>query len=109
MTLGFGESFWLKASMTLGFGESFWLKASKIGGRRDVPLSNYTLAFALQLRKITETLSHGSRVVLDYTSGVELVAFLGAASAGLLNISPPRLPVGDFSQLWAQVPSKLAN
>jgi hypothetical protein len=35
-------------------------------GRRAVPLFNYTLAFALQLRKSTENLSQGSRVVGDY-------------------------------------------
>jgi hypothetical protein len=31
-------------------------------GRRAVPLLNYTLAFALQLRKITENLSQGAHV-----------------------------------------------
>jgi hypothetical protein len=36
-------------------------------GRRAVPLLNYTLAFALQLRKSTENLSQGSRVVGDYS------------------------------------------
>jgi hypothetical protein len=36
-------------------------------GRRPVPHLNYTLAFALQLRKCTENLSHGSRVVGDYS------------------------------------------
>jgi hypothetical protein len=34
-------------------------------GRRAVPLLNYTLAFAFQLRKSTENLRHGSRVVGD--------------------------------------------
>jgi hypothetical protein len=36
-------------------------------GRRAVPLLNYTLAFALQLRKRTENLSQCSRVVGDYS------------------------------------------
>jgi hypothetical protein len=34
--------------------EFFWLKASMFGGRQAVPLFNYTLEFALQLRKSTE-------------------------------------------------------
>jgi hypothetical protein len=34
-------------------------------GMRAVPLFSYTLAFALQLRKITENLSQGSRLVLN--------------------------------------------
>jgi hypothetical protein len=37
-------------------GGSFWLNASIIGGRRAVPLSSYTLAFALRLRKIMDNL-----------------------------------------------------
>jgi hypothetical protein len=36
-------------------------------GRRAVPLFNYTLAFALQLRKIMEYLSQCCRVVGDYS------------------------------------------
>jgi hypothetical protein len=32
-------------------GESFWLRASMIGGDGPCPVLNYTLAFALQLRK----------------------------------------------------------
>jgi hypothetical protein len=36
-------------------------------GRRVVPLLNYTVAFALQLRKSTEIISQGSRVVRDYS------------------------------------------
>jgi hypothetical protein len=66
-------------------------------GRRAVSLLNYTLEFALQLRKSTEKLSQGSRVVGDYSLR-RLGRLLGTASAGLLNISPPWFPVGDFSQ-----------
>jgi hypothetical protein len=44
-------------------GESFWLRASKIGGDGSCPFLNYTLAFALQLRKSTEN-SQGSQLVL---------------------------------------------
>jgi hypothetical protein len=69
-----------------------------IGGRRAVPLFNYILAFALQLRKGTENLSKGSRVELDTTRCVDLATFFGAASTGLLSIGPPQLNVGDFRQ-----------
>jgi hypothetical protein len=62
-----------------------------------VPVLNYTLALALQLRKSTENLSQGSRVDGD-TRCADLAAFSETASAGLLNINPPRLQVGDFSQ-----------
>jgi hypothetical protein len=44
-------------------GKSLQLKASVIWGRRAVPLLNYTLAFALELRKSTENLSQGRPVV----------------------------------------------
>jgi hypothetical protein len=43
---------------------SFWLRASMIGGGGPCPFFNCTLAFALQLRKSTENLSEGSRLVL---------------------------------------------
>jgi hypothetical protein len=64
--------------------------------RRAVPVLNYTLLFALQLKKNTENLSQGSRIVRNH-SCVDLAAFLGAASTSMLSISA-RLPVGDFSQ-----------
>jgi hypothetical protein len=41
-------------------GQSFWLSASTIGGGGPCHFINYTLAFALQLRKRTENLSQGS-------------------------------------------------
>jgi hypothetical protein len=44
-------------------GKSLWLKASMIGEGRLCPFFNYTLAFALQLSKSTESLSQGSQVV----------------------------------------------
>jgi hypothetical protein len=44
--------------------ESFWLRASMIGGGGPYHSFNNTLAFALQLRKKTENLSQGSRIVL---------------------------------------------
>jgi len=42
-----------------------------IGCRRVVPLFIYTLAFALQLKKITGNLSQGSRAVLGTTRYVD--------------------------------------
>jgi hypothetical protein len=62
-----------------------------------VPLLNYTLEFSLQLRKNTENLIQGNRVVGDYSLR-RMVVFLGTSSAGFLRIIPPLLPVADFSQ-----------
>jgi hypothetical protein len=58
-------SLWLMASatwrkITLAEGLHDW-------GRQAEPLLNYTLAFALQLRKRTENLSPGRRVVGNYS------------------------------------------
>jgi hypothetical protein len=39
-------------------------------------------------------------LVLDTTRCVYLAAILGAASTGLLSISPPRLTAGDFRQFF---------
>jgi hypothetical protein len=44
--------------------ESFWLRTFMIGVGEPCPFLNYTLAFALQLRKSTENLSQGSRLAL---------------------------------------------
>jgi hypothetical protein len=52
---------WLMASAT--WGEITSAEGLHDFGRRAVPLLNYTLAFALQLRKSTENLSQSSRVV----------------------------------------------
>jgi hypothetical protein len=65
-------------------------------GRGAVPLLNYALVFALQLRKITGNLSQVAEL-LETTRCVDLAVFLGTSSAGMLSISPPRLHVGDFS------------
>jgi hypothetical protein len=56
-------SLWLMASAT-------WVEITSAEGlhdwgRRDVPLFEYTLAFALQPRKSTENLGQGSRVIGD--------------------------------------------
>lgn len=56
------------------------------------------MVFGLKLKRYTENLSQGRRVVLDTISCVEIATFLGEASNGLLLISPPRLTVGDFKQ-----------
>jgi hypothetical protein len=50
----------LGGEITLAEGLHYW-------GRRAVPLLNYTLVFALQLRKSTENLGQGRRVVGDYS------------------------------------------
>jgi hypothetical protein len=68
-------------------GESLWLKASMIGDKWALPLLNYTLAFALQLRKSTENLSQDRRIVLDINRCINLAALLGVASTSLLSIS----------------------
>jgi hypothetical protein len=54
---------------------------------------NYTLEFALQLRKITENLSQCSRLALDNSCCVHLADLFVGPSPGLLSISPPRLLV----------------
>jgi hypothetical protein len=64
--------------------------------RQTVPLWNYTLVSALQLRK--STVSRFSRVVRHYYSCADLAVSLGTASDGLLIFSPPRPQVCDFSQ-----------
>jgi hypothetical protein len=69
-------SLWLKASATFG-GGSVRLKATMSGCRRAVLLFIYTLALALQLRKSTENLSHGSRTLLDTACCVDLAALCG--------------------------------
>jgi hypothetical protein len=49
-------------------------------GRRAVLLLNYTLSFALQLRKSTESISQCSRVVGDYSlRRLSMDALLGKA------------------------------
>jgi hypothetical protein len=84
-----------------------WGEITSAEGLRDwwwrtVPLLNYTLEFVLQLRKSTENLSQVSRVVGD-SRCADLAVFLGTTSAGLLNISLPRLPVGDLGTSAFQV------
>jgi hypothetical protein len=78
-------------------------------GRRAVPLLNYTLAFPLQLRKSTENLNQGSRVVGDYA-----LRWLGwlygqprLACWASVHLGYPY--VTSASPLSAQVPSKLPN
>jgi hypothetical protein len=83
----FGSS-WLKASATwgdhIGWSPPWW-------GGGPCPLSHYALAFALQLRKSTENLSHGSRAA-GGCSLRRLDCFCGTASTGLLDVRSPRFP-----------------
>jgi hypothetical protein len=44
---------------------------------------NFTLAFALQLRKYKETIRQGIRLVLDTSLCASFLAFLWSASTGL--------------------------
>jgi hypothetical protein len=74
-------SLWLMASAT--WGEITLTEGLHDWGRRAVPLLNYILAFALQLRKSTENLRQESRLNIRCA---DLAVFLGTASAGLLNI-----------------------
>jgi hypothetical protein len=62
-------SLWLMASATLGGGGVRITSAEDlhVWGRRTMPLFDNTQAFALQLRKSTENLSQGSRVLGDYS------------------------------------------
>jgi hypothetical protein len=57
-------SLWLRAWATLGEG-IILAEGLHDWGMRAVPLFSYTLAFSLQLRKSTENLSQGSRLVLN--------------------------------------------
>jgi hypothetical protein len=50
---------WLMASATFGWRGITLAEGLNDLGRRTVPLLNYTLAFALQLRKSTENLIQG--------------------------------------------------
>jgi hypothetical protein len=71
---------------------SRWLAASAHGkgggylirGMWVCPCFNYTLAFSLQLRKITEGFVNVSGKVLGTVQSVDLAYFLRAASTGLL-------------------------
>jgi hypothetical protein len=57
----------------------------------------WSMEIALKMRTITENFSQGSQVAGGYSLR-RLGRLLGTASAGLPSISPPRIPVGGFSQ-----------
>jgi hypothetical protein len=59
-------------------GVSFWLKISWLAEAGRANVSNYTLAFALQLRKGTENLSQCGRLVLDTSCCVGMAVFKGS-------------------------------
>jgi hypothetical protein len=90
-------SLWLNASAIWRGGGSLRLRPPWLE-KRAVPLLNYTLAFALQLRKSTD-LSQGSRVPPGLPVAPTLAIFSRTASAGLLHVNPPRLPGGLQSAL----------
>jgi hypothetical protein len=77
-------------------GGSFRLKAS-VMRRRAVPLLNYALAFALQLRKNTENPSHGSRPATGLLVAPTWLSFEGLPRLGCWTSAHPGFP-GDFSQ-----------
>jgi hypothetical protein len=62
---GFG-SLWLMDSANWGGGVILSVGLHDLG-RRAVPVLNFSLEVALQLRKITENLSQGSRLVRHYS------------------------------------------
>jgi hypothetical protein len=59
---------------------------------------NHTLEFALQLKKITEHLTHVSQKLLYAICSVEVAVFLRAASTGLLISSYFQLRLSNFGQ-----------
>jgi hypothetical protein len=76
-----GGTFWLKTSMIFEDGPClFWIISWHLP---------YNWGKAQKTVRVTEYLD---------TCCADLAVFLGTTSAGLLSISPPRLPVGDFSQ-----------
>jgi hypothetical protein len=93
---------WGKGGITFAEGLHHW-------GRRAVTLLNYTLVFALKLRKSTENLSPCSRIATGLPVAQTWLSFEGP-SDGLLDVRSPRLPVGtSVSPRSAQVPSKLPD
>jgi hypothetical protein len=59
--------------------------------RRAIPLINYTLAFALQLKKSTENLRQGSRVATGLLVAPTWLSFQGQPRLACLHVSSPRL------------------
>jgi hypothetical protein len=77
--------------------KSLRLKASMTGEGGPCPFWIIPWHLPYNWGKARKTLVRVAEL-LETTCSADLAAFLGTASAGLLNISPPRLPVGDFSQ-----------
>jgi hypothetical protein len=76
-----------------GNGKSFWLRVSMTGEGTPWPFFNYALAFALQLRKGEEKLSHSSRLMSDTCRCVDMVVCLFRSSLVWPAVQqPPRLP-----------------
>jgi hypothetical protein len=79
-----------------GLGGSLRLKGS-VMGRQAVPLFNYALAFALQLRKSTENLSQGSGAATGLLVAPVLLSFEGQPRLACWTSVHLGYP-GDFSQ-----------
>jgi hypothetical protein len=82
-------------SLWLG-GKSFWLKFSMTGEGGPCPFWIILWHLPYNSGKAWKT-SFRVAEQLETTCCVDLAAFLGAPSKGLLSISLPWLPVGDFS------------
>jgi hypothetical protein len=79
-------------------------------GRQAVPLLNYTLVFALQLRKITQHLSHGSQVVKRLLIALTWLRFEEQPQLGCqVSVHHGYLLQTAISPQMVQVPSKLLN
>jgi hypothetical protein len=61
------------------------LRACATNGNSHAPSLNYTLAFTLQVRKITDNLGQISRKMLATACCVDLAACLRVAETSLLN------------------------
>jgi hypothetical protein len=90
------RSLWLIASATWGRNHFSWRHPSlgKVGRARFSIIPWNLLYNWVKARKTSVRVAEE----LETTRSADLADFLWTASAGLLNISPPRLPVGDFSQ-----------
>jgi hypothetical protein len=83
--------------LRLGRG-SFWLRASMTGGGGPCSFFQSYTDICLTTEKKHGKPQSVSPVSVRYSSCVFLAAFWGVTSTSLLIISPPRLPVGDYSQ-----------
>jgi len=83
-------AYWRNATFVRGLGEAAEPGGGECGLCPD--FATYTLAFALQLRKITESLSHGNRMALG-CSAPNAIRFVDLAIAGD-GLEWPAVPCG---------------